>query len=69
MLRAAVGDVFQHDVYYRRPGDAVLFGPTCAVGGCPGRGVNRSVGLKAKGTNRSIGTRYRGYVCLAHVAP
>lgn len=50
-----------------RPGDRVLFGPTCAVAGCPGRGVNRSLGLKAKGANHSTGTMFRGYICLAHV--
>jgi len=67
VLRAAVREEFQHEVYWPRPGDPVLFGPTCAVQGCPGRGVNRSLGLKAKGANRSTGTRFRGYVCLAHV--
>ena len=67
VLREAVREEFQHEIYRPQPGDRVLFGPTCAIKGCPGKGVNRSLGLKAKGTNRSIGTRYRGYVCLSHV--
>jgi hypothetical protein len=48
-------------------GDPALYGPTCAVSGCPGRGVNRSLGLKAKGKNRSTGAHHGGYLCLAHV--
>jgi hypothetical protein len=68
MLRAAVAAEFQVDVYHPVAGDRVLYGPTCAVSGCPGRGANRSLGLKAKGVNRSIGTRFRGYLCQAHVA-
>ena len=67
MLRAAVRSEFQVDVYHPVPGDPVLYAPTCAVAGCPGRGVNRSLGLKAKGKNHSIGSRFRGYLCLAHV--
>ena len=67
MLREAVRAEFQVRVYRPTPGDPVLYGPTCAVGGCPGRGMNRSLGLKAKGANRSIGTRFRGYLCQAHV--
>jgi hypothetical protein len=67
VLRAAVLEEFQHEIYRPLPGDLVLFGPTCAISGCPGRGVNRSLGLKAKGKNRSTGTRFRGYVCLSHV--
>ena len=68
VLRAAVCDEFAHEIYRPMPGEPVLFGPTCAVGGCPGRGVNRSLGLNAKGANRSVGTRFRGYLCLGHVA-
>jgi integrase len=68
VLSAAVREEFQHEIYRPQPGDRVLFGPTCAVTGCPGKGGDRSLGLKAKGTNRSIGTRFRGYVCLSHVA-
>ncbi|MCA1700677.1 MAG: site-specific integrase, partial [Actinobacteria bacterium] len=68
VLRAALREEFQVDVYRPRPGDRVLFGPTCAVAGCPGRGANRSLGLKAKGANHSTGTMFRGYICLAHVA-
>ena len=68
VLRAVVREEFQHEIYRPQPGDRVLFGPTCAVKGCPGKGVNRSLGLKAKGTNHSTGTRFRGYVCLSHVA-
>lgn len=68
VLRAAVGEEFQREIYRPQPGDRVLFGPTCAIKGCPGKGVNRSLGLKAKGANRSTGTRFRGYVCLSHVA-
>jgi hypothetical protein len=68
VLRAALREEFRVDVYRPRPGDRVLFGPTCAVAGCPGRGVNRSLGLKAKGANHSTGTMFRGYICLAHVA-
>lgn len=41
MLREAVRAEFQVDVYHPLPGDSVLYGPTCAVSGCPGRGVNR----------------------------
>jgi integrase len=67
MLLMAVEPEFRVDVYHAVPGDPVLHGPTCAVGGCPGRGVNRSLGLNAGGENRSTGTRFRGYVCLAHV--
>jgi hypothetical protein len=67
MLLDAVLPEFQVDVYHAVPGDPVLHGPTCAVGGCPGRGVNRSLGLNAGGENRSTGTRFRGYVCLTHV--
>ena len=67
MLLEAVEPEFRVDVYHAVPGDPVLHGPTCAVGGCPGRGVNRSLGLNAGGENRSTGTRFRGYVCLAHV--
>lgn len=67
VLRAAVREEFQHDIYRPQPGDLVLFGPTCAIKGCPGKGVNRSLGLKAKGKNRSTGTRFRGYVCLSHM--
>jgi len=67
MLRAAVRAEFQVDVYRPLPGDPALYGPTCAVSGCPGRGVNRSLGLKAKGKNRSTGAHHRGYLCLAHV--
>jgi hypothetical protein len=67
MLFEAVEPAFRVDVYHAVPADPVLHGPTCAVGGCPGRGVNRSLGLNAGGENRSIGTRFRGYVCLAHV--
>jgi len=68
VLRAALREEFRVDVYRPRPGDRVLFGPTCAVAGCPGRGANRSLGLKAKGANHSTGTMFRGYICLAHVA-
>jgi integrase len=68
MLLGAVLPEFQVEVYHAQPGDPVLHGPTCAVGGCPGRGVNRSLGLNAKGENRSTGSRYRGYLCLPHVA-
>jgi hypothetical protein len=67
MLLEAVVPEFQVEVYHAEPGDPVLHGPTCAVGGCLGRGVNRSLGLNAKGENRSTGSRYRGYLCLAHV--
>lgn len=67
VLRDEVRAEFQVEVYFPRPGDPVLFGPTCAVSGCPARGVNRSLGLKATGANRSTGTRFRGYLCLAHV--
>ncbi|UTI63905.1 hypothetical protein NBH00_21490 [Paraconexibacter antarcticus] len=67
VLRGAVRAEFQVDVYRPAPGDPVLFGPTCAVRACPGRGVNRSLGLKAKGANHSTGTRFRGYLCLSHV--
>lgn len=67
ILREAVLPEFQVDVYHAVPGDPVLHGPTCAVGGCPARGVNRSLGLNAGGANRSTGTRFRGFVCLAHV--
>jgi integrase len=67
MLLEAVLPEFQVEVYHAEPGDPVLHGPTCAVGGCRGRGVNRSLGLNAKGENRSTGSRYRGYLCLAHV--
>jgi integrase len=67
MLLEAVDPEFRVDVYHAAPGDPVLHGPTCAVGGGPGRGVNRSLGLNAGGENRSTGTRFRGYVCLAHV--
>ncbi|MDQ6803686.1 MAG: hypothetical protein M3065_01690, partial [Actinomycetota bacterium] len=67
MLREAVRAEFVVDVYRPTPGDPVLYGPTCAVAGCPGRGMNRSLGLKAKGANRSIGTRFRDYLCQAHV--
>jgi integrase len=67
VLRGEVRAEFQVDVYRPRPGDPVLFGPTCAVSGCPARGVNRSLGLKAGGVNRSTGTRFRGYLCLSHV--
>jgi integrase len=67
MLRAAVAAEFQVEVYHPVAGDRVLYGPTCAVSGCPGRGANRSLGLNARGANRSIGTRYRGYLCQAHV--
>jgi hypothetical protein len=67
MLLEAVAPEFRVDVYHAVPGDPVLHGPTCAVGGCPGRGVNRSLGLNAAGENRSAGTRFRGFVCLAHV--
>ena len=49
MLRAAVAAEFQVEVYHPVAGDRVLYGPTCAVSGCPGRGANRSLGLKAKG--------------------
>ena len=68
MLREAVRPEFQVDVYRPERGDPVLYGPTCAIAGCPGRGVNRSLGLKAKGMNHSIGTVFRGYLCLPHVA-
>jgi integrase len=67
MLSGAVRPEFQVAVYRPTPGDPILYGPTCAVGGCPGRGVNRSLGLNAGGANRSVGTRFRGYVCLPHV--
>jgi len=67
MLLGVVRPEFQVAVYRPEPGDPILYGPTCAVGGCPGRGVNRSLGLNAGGVNRSVGTRFRGYVCLAHV--
>jgi integrase len=67
VLRAAVGDEFAVEIYRPVPGDPVLFGPTCAVGGCPATGVNRSLGLNASGVNRSVGTRFRGYLCLSHV--
>ena len=67
MLREAVRAEFQVDVYHPLPGDSVLYGPTCAVSGCPGRGVNRSLGLKATGANHSIGAHHRGYLCLSHV--
>lgn len=67
MLLEAVAPEFRVDIYHAVPGDPVLHGPTCAVGGCPGRGVNRSLGLNAAGENRSTGTRFRRYVCLAHV--
>ncbi len=67
MLLEAVRPEFQVAVYRPAPGDPILYGPTCAVGGCPGRGVNRSLGLNAGGVNRSVGTRFRGYVCLPHV--
>jgi integrase len=68
MLRDAIRPEFRVEVYHPEPGDPVLYGPTCAIVGCPGRGVNRSLGLKAKGVNHSIGTVFRGYLCLAHVA-
>jgi len=68
VLRTALREEFRVDVYRPRPGDRVLFGPTCAVAGCPGRGANSSLGLKAKGANHSTGTMFRGYICLAHVA-
>jgi len=67
MLLGVVRPEFQVAVYRPEPGDPILYGPTCAVGGCPGRGVNRSLGLNAGGANRSVGTRFRGYVCLPHV--
>jgi integrase len=67
MLRDAVRAEFQVEVYHPVAGDRVLYGPTCAVSGCPGRGVNRSLGLKARGANRSIGAHFRGYLCLSHV--
>ncbi len=67
MLLDAVRAEFRVEVYHPVAGDAVLYGPTCAVSGCPGRGVNRSLGLKAKGVNRSIGAHFRGYLCLSHV--
>jgi hypothetical protein len=67
MLLGEVRPEFQVPVYRPEPGDRILYGPTCAVGGCPGRGVNRSLGLNAKGANRSVGTRFRGYLCLPHV--
>jgi len=67
MLLGAVRPEFQVAVYRPAPSDPILYGPTCAVGGCPGRGVNRSLGLNAGGANRSVGTRFRGYVCLPHV--
>lgn len=67
VLRGEVRDEFQVEIYRPTPGDPVLFGPTCAVRACPGRGVNRSLGLKAKGANHSTGTRFRGYLCLSHV--
>ena len=65
MLLEVVLPEFQVDVYHAQPGDPVLHGPTCAVAGCPGRGVNRSLGLNAKGENRSTGIRYRGYLCIS----
>ena len=37
VLRAAVAEEFQHEIYRPRPGDRVLFGPTCAIKGCPGK--------------------------------
>ncbi len=67
MLLGAVRPEFQVAVYRPAPGDPILHGPMCAVGGCPGRGVNRSLGMNAGGANRSAGTRFRGYVCLPHV--
>jgi integrase len=67
VLRAAVRDEFAVEIYRPVAGDPVLFGPTCAVGGCPATGVNRSLGLNATGVNRSVGTRFRGYLCLSHV--
>jgi integrase len=67
MLREAVRGEFAAQVYRALPGDAVLYGPMCAVSGCPGRGVNRSLGLKAKGANHSTGAHHRGYLCLSHV--
>ena len=35
MLLEAVLPEFQVEVYHAEPGDPVLHGPTCAVGGCP----------------------------------
>lgn len=67
MLRAAIRPEFLVEVYRAEPGDPVLYGPTCAIVGCPGRGVNRSLGLKATGRNHSVGGFYRDYLCLAHV--
>src|ERR1035438_3421587 len=67
MLLEAVLPEFQVEVYRAVPGDLVLHGPTCAVGGGPGRGANRRLGLNAKGKNRSTGTKYRGYLCIPHV--
>jgi integrase len=67
ILRDAVPPEFRVQVYRPVAGDTVLYGPTCAVQSCPGRGVNRSLGLKAKGVNHSIGAFHRGYLCLAHV--
>ena len=67
MLVEAVRPEFQVEIYRPDRGDPILHGPTCAVGGCPARGVNRSLGLNAGGVNRSVGTRFRGYLCLQHV--
>ena len=67
MLRDAVQPEFRVEVFEPLAGDPALYGPTCAVQGCPGRGVNRSLGLKPKGVNHSIGAFHRGYLCLAHV--
>jgi integrase len=55
VLLAAVRVEFRAEVYVARPGDPVLFGPACAVAGCPARGLDRSAGLS------------RGaYLCAAH---
>jgi integrase len=55
VLVSAVRAEFRAEVYLAEPGDPVLFGPPCAVTGCPARGLDRSAGLP------------RGaYLCASH---
>jgi hypothetical protein len=53
LLREAVRPEFQVEVYRPKPGDRVLFGPTCIVGGCRSRGMQRADGM-------------HGHLCEAH---
>ena len=53
LLRAAVRPEFQVELYRPAPGDLVLFGPSCVVGGCRARGLQRANGM-------------RGHLCGGH---